>query len=140
MGRFDGKRALVTGDASGIGLGTAELLAAEGARVAVLDRDVPSGATGGLEYFAADVTDDAAVREAVARALEVLGGLEVLVTARYRRAGPCRGQRRRRVAPRVRCQRRRHGARQPGMPAGPACVRPGGHSKRRFHRGTDRSA
>jgi NAD(P)-dependent dehydrogenase (short-subunit alcohol dehydrogenase family) len=79
MGRFDGKRALVTGGASGIGLGTAEILAAEGARVAVLDRAVPSGAAGGLEYFAADVTDDTAVREAVSRAVEMLGGLEVLV-------------------------------------------------------------
>lgn len=79
MGRFDGKRALVTGGASGIGLGTAKLLASEGARVAVLDREVPSEAPGGLEYFAADVTDDPAVREAVARAVEVLGGLEVLV-------------------------------------------------------------
>ena len=41
MRRFDGKRALVTGGASGIGLGTAQLLAAEGAQVAVLDRVVP---------------------------------------------------------------------------------------------------
>jgi len=79
VGRFDGKRALVTGGASGIGLGTAELLAAEGARVAVLDRVVPPGAPGGLQYFAADVTDDPGVREAVARAIQALGGLEVLV-------------------------------------------------------------
>jgi 2-keto-3-deoxy-L-fuconate dehydrogenase len=79
VGRFDGKRALVTGGASGIGLGTAQLLAAEGAQVAVLDREVPSAEPGGLHYFAGDVTDDAAVREAVSRAIEVLGGLEVLV-------------------------------------------------------------
>jgi 2-keto-3-deoxy-L-fuconate dehydrogenase len=71
---------LVTGGASGIGLGTAQLLASEGARVAVLDREVPSGGSDGLEYFAADVTDDAAVRQAVSSALEALGGgLEVLV-------------------------------------------------------------
>ena len=37
--RLDGMAALVTGGASGIGLATAQLLAARGARVAVLDRD-----------------------------------------------------------------------------------------------------
>ena len=37
---FAGLAALVTGGASGIGLATARLLAARGARVAVLDRDL----------------------------------------------------------------------------------------------------
>ena len=37
---FDGLRAVVTGGASGIGLATAQLLAARGAMVAVLDLDL----------------------------------------------------------------------------------------------------
>jgi 2-keto-3-deoxy-L-fuconate dehydrogenase len=76
-GDFAGQRALVTGGASGIGLGTAQRLAADGARVAVLDVNGPPG--DGLIYAKADVTDDAGVREAVARVLETLGGLDVLV-------------------------------------------------------------
>ena len=77
---FAGLAALVTGGASGIGLATARLLAARGARVAVLDRDQPSGDTGeGLYPVLADVTDDTAVRAAVARAGQALAGLDILV-------------------------------------------------------------
>ena len=75
-GDFAGKRALVTGGASGIGLGAAQLLAAEGARVAVLDVSAPPE---GLDYAKADVTDDTAVREAVAGVIERFGGLDILV-------------------------------------------------------------
>jgi 2-keto-3-deoxy-L-fuconate dehydrogenase len=75
-GDFAGKRALVTGGASGIGLGTAQLLAAEGARVAVLDVASPPA---GLDHAKADVTDDGAVREAVSGVVERFGGLDVLV-------------------------------------------------------------
>lgn len=77
MARFDGVRALVTGGASGIGLATAGLLAAEGAKVAVLDL----AATGpdGFAYVRADVTDDAAVCAAVGSVVERLEGLDVLV-------------------------------------------------------------
>lgn len=85
-GEFDGRRALVTGGASGIGHGTAALLAEKGARVAVLDVSAPAaGQSGGappghaLHYVQADVTDDAAVRRGVAGAIEHLGGLDVLV-------------------------------------------------------------
>ena len=77
---FAGLAALVTGGASGIGLATARLLAARGARVAVLDRDQPSGETAdGLYPVLADVTDDAAVRAAVAQAGQALAGLDILV-------------------------------------------------------------
>ncbi|MEV5908826.1 short-chain dehydrogenase [Streptomyces sp. WAC 01325] len=78
MSDFDGLKALVTGGASGIGRATAELLAARGARVAVLDLD-PSSVDKPLLAFRADVTDDASVREAVAAAVAELGGLDVLI-------------------------------------------------------------
>jgi 2-keto-3-deoxy-L-fuconate dehydrogenase len=73
-----GLRALVTGGASGIGLATARLLAERGARVAVLDRE-RGGLPPKLVFVRADVADDAAVRAAVADAVEELGGLDVLV-------------------------------------------------------------
>jgi 2-keto-3-deoxy-L-fuconate dehydrogenase len=75
---FAGRAALVTGGASGIGLATARLLAARGARVAVLDR-VKAEEAGGLYPVIADVTDDAAVRAAVAETGQVIGALDVLV-------------------------------------------------------------
>ncbi|TPQ18108.1 SDR family NAD(P)-dependent oxidoreductase [Streptomyces sporangiiformans] len=75
---FAGLKALVTGGASGIGRATAELLAARGAQVAVLDLD-PSSVDKPLLGHQADVTDDASVRRAVAAAVADLGGLDVLV-------------------------------------------------------------
>jgi 2-keto-3-deoxy-L-fuconate dehydrogenase len=77
MGSFAGLSALVTGGASGIGLATARALAAQAARVAVLDL-APHGPAD-LAYVRADVSDDAAVQEAVAAAVAHLGGLDVLV-------------------------------------------------------------
>ena len=87
---FAGLAAVVTGGASGIGLATARLLAARGARVAVLDRDADAlaglrraggaGVAGlGLRGFVADVTDDGAVRTAIAAAAADLGGVDILV-------------------------------------------------------------
>lgn len=81
MGELSGLRALVTGGASGIGLAVATLFAAEGAGVVVLD--LPGQRPGALPaaagYVTASVTDDAAVRSAVAAAAESLGGLDILV-------------------------------------------------------------
>jgi len=76
-----GLAALITGGASGIGLATARLMQARGARVAILDREIPSSvlAGGGLHPVLADVTDDHAVRPGVAAAAEALGGLDILV-------------------------------------------------------------
>jgi 2-keto-3-deoxy-L-fuconate dehydrogenase len=78
-GEFGGLAALVTGGASGIGLATARLLASRGARVAILDRDMPDPIDAGLRPVVADVTDDAAVRSAVTTSAEALGGLDILV-------------------------------------------------------------
>jgi NAD(P)-dependent dehydrogenase (short-subunit alcohol dehydrogenase family) len=75
---FEGLSALVTGGASGIGRATSALLAARGARVAVLDVD-PSSVDKPLLGHRADVTDDTSVREAVERAARELGGLDILV-------------------------------------------------------------
>jgi len=76
--RLDGLAALVTGGASGIGLATAGLLAARGARVAVLDRET-DGVPSSLQAVRADVADERAVQEAVAAAVERLGALDVVV-------------------------------------------------------------
>ncbi len=76
-----GLAALVTGGASGIGLAAARLMASRGARVAILDREIPGSVSGdgSLQPVIADVTDDAAVRSAVTAAAEALGGLDILV-------------------------------------------------------------
>jgi 2-keto-3-deoxy-L-fuconate dehydrogenase len=80
---FAGLTALVTGGASGIGLATARLLAARGARVAVLDRaKAEPGPDEDLYPVVADVTDDAAIRAAVAeaaRALNPQASLDILI-------------------------------------------------------------
>jgi NAD(P)-dependent dehydrogenase (short-subunit alcohol dehydrogenase family) len=75
VSELSGLAAVVTGGGSGIGLATARLLAARGARVAVLDLK-PGDEFGG---FTADVTDDAAVRQAVEGAAGHLGGIDILV-------------------------------------------------------------
>ena len=84
MGVLEGELALVTGGASGIGRAVCRRFAAEGARVAVLDRD-GDGATqvadeiGGFAH-AVDVRDAAAVTAATDAAAAELGGLTILVT------------------------------------------------------------
>lgn len=86
--RFEGKTALVTGAARGIGLATARLLAAEGAAVVLNDLDatavqqaVASLAAEGLPVsgLAADIGDEAAVEQLFAEAIQTLGGLDILV-------------------------------------------------------------
>jgi NAD(P)-dependent dehydrogenase (short-subunit alcohol dehydrogenase family) len=85
MRLLDGRRALVTGAASGIGLATARRFSEHGARVACLDLDAEGARAAAAEVggaaFAADVADAAQVEAAVASAAEVLGGLDVLVNA-----------------------------------------------------------
>jgi 2-keto-3-deoxy-L-fuconate dehydrogenase len=81
MDELKGMKALVTGGASGIGLAIAVTFAAEGAAVVVLDLAATRPATlpAGLGYATASVTDDTAVRAAVAGAVESLGGPDILV-------------------------------------------------------------
>src|SRR5207253_2918690 len=75
--RLQGKRALVTGGASGIGRATVERLLAEGARAASLDVE-PQAAEGALA-LGGDVADEEAVERAFAAALSAFGGLDVVV-------------------------------------------------------------
>jgi 2-hydroxycyclohexanecarboxyl-CoA dehydrogenase len=81
--RLEGRTALVTGGAGGIGAATVRRLAAEGARVGVadLDLDRARAVAGEIDGFAAelDVTDTASVGRAVAAVTEALGPVDVLV-------------------------------------------------------------
>ena len=80
--RFEGKRAVVTGGASGIGRATAERLASEGAEVWIGDIDDAGGeavaASIGGHYRHCDVSDPAQI-EALIGAADAAGGLDLLV-------------------------------------------------------------
>jgi NAD(P)-dependent dehydrogenase (short-subunit alcohol dehydrogenase family) len=88
MGRVEGKVALVTGGASGIGKACAERLAAEGATVVITDvQDEPGRATaeairaagGKADYLSHDVTSEEAWVEVIAEVGKRHGRLDVLV-------------------------------------------------------------
>jgi NAD(P)-dependent dehydrogenase (short-subunit alcohol dehydrogenase family) len=75
MSRLEGKVAVITGAASGIGRASAELFAREGATVVGIDlRDDSPGALA----LAVDVTDEEAVRDLYAQVRERFGRIDVL--------------------------------------------------------------
>ena len=92
MGRLDGKVALITGGASGMGMVAARLFASEGARIVLTDvaddagetvAEEIEGAGGEAAYVHADVSREDDAHAMVATAVERFGGLHVL----YNNAG-----------------------------------------------------
>jgi len=85
MHRVEGKVAIITGGASGIGRGCARRLAAEGATVVVADRDEVGGQRVVEElgaphlFLALDVTSEAGWAHVVAETVKQLGRLDILV-------------------------------------------------------------
>ncbi|HVE90842.1 MAG TPA: SDR family oxidoreductase [Actinomycetota bacterium] len=82
MGLLEGRRALVTGGASGIGLATVRRLVAEGATVCLLDVDPlaadRAASETGASFVQADVSDPAQVRDAFEDTAGRLGSLDLV--------------------------------------------------------------
>jgi 3-oxoacyl-[acyl-carrier protein] reductase len=85
MGLLDGKAAIVTGSARGIGRATAELFVAEGAKVLIndLDADVAEQASGEINgetaVHAGDLTKEGAADELVKAANDAFGAVDIVV-------------------------------------------------------------
>jgi 3-oxoacyl-[acyl-carrier protein] reductase len=95
VGALDGKSAIVTGSARGIGRATAELLAAEGAQVLIndLDGDVAEQSAGGIQgetaTFAGDLTKEGVAEQLVQTAVDSFGKIDIIVNnAGYTWDGP----------------------------------------------------
>ena len=85
-GRLDGKVAVVTGGASGIGLAAVRLFASEGAEIAIVDRDVAGlrgdageAGAGAPLLLEGDVGDEAEVEQHAAAVAERFGGFDILL-------------------------------------------------------------
>jgi 3-oxoacyl-[acyl-carrier protein] reductase len=85
MGLLDGKAAIVTGSARGIGRATAELFISEGAKVLIndIDGDVAEQAAGEIDgetaVFAGDLTEPGVPDDLVATAIEAFGNVDIIV-------------------------------------------------------------
>ena len=85
MGVLDGKSAIVTGSARGIGRATAEILVGEGAQVLIndLDGDVAEQAAGEIQgetaVYAGDLTRPSAPDELVKTAIDAFGKIDIIV-------------------------------------------------------------
>jgi 3-oxoacyl-[acyl-carrier protein] reductase len=85
MGLLDGKAAIVTGSARGIGRATAELFVSEGAKVLIndIDGDVAEQAANEIDgetaVYAGDLTADGVPDELVAKAVEAFGEVDIVV-------------------------------------------------------------
>jgi len=89
MGRVDGKIAMVTGAAQGLGAAIARMLATEGARVALTDvnfagveqvaAEIDAGQTGRAIAIAHDVTSETGWQDALGQVKAAFGGLNILV-------------------------------------------------------------
>ena len=95
VGVLDGKSAIVTGSARGIGRATAELLAEQGAQVLIndLDGDVAEQAAGEIQgetaVFAGDLTKEGACDKLVETAVDAFGKIDIIVNnAGYTWDGP----------------------------------------------------
>lgn len=86
-GRLAGKHAIISGASSGVGMATAELFVAEGAKVGLIARradklaEVAARLGEAAIALVADVSDDLAVATAVARFADHFGGVDVVVNA-----------------------------------------------------------
>ena len=128
MGLLDGKAAIVTGSARGIGRATAELFASEGAKVLIndLDADVAEQTAGEIDgetaVYAGDLTKTGAADELVAAAVDAFGAVDIVRQQRRLHLGRRRPQDDRRAVPGD--ARHPHGRPLPGRPrARPALAR-----------------